>query len=391
MEGNDMRRTWLSFGLPERLALLALTAVAAIALGGFPGIGSGDSVATAAGGVTRTYYVAADEVLWDYAPSGLNKITGKPFGDVENVFMQNGPDRIGRIYRKAVYREYTDATFTKLKPRGPSEEHLGILGPVIRAEVGDTIKFVLKNNTRFPVSVHPHGVFYDKTSEGAPYADGTGGASKGDDAVAPGNTYTYVWSVPERAGPGPMDGSSALWMYHSHVDEPGDTNAGLIGPIVITKKGMARADGSPIDVDRELFTLFTVFDENTSTYLASNIKELAGKPQSVNPDDDGFIESNKMHSINGYSYGNLPGLTMRVGQRVRWYVIGQGTEVDLHTPHWHGNTVLINGMRTDVAELLPMSMKIADMVPDDPGTWLFHCHVNDHILAGMQATYTVTS
>jgi hephaestin len=188
-----------------------------------------------------------------------------------------------------------------------------------------------------------------------------------------------------------MDGSSALWMYHSHVDEPGDTNAGLIGPIVITKKGMARADGSPIDVDRELFTLFTVFDENTSTYLASNIKELAGKPQSVNPDDDGFIESNKMHSINGYSYGNLPGLTMRVGQRVRWYVIGQGTEVDLHTPHWHGNTVLINGMRTDVAELLPMSMKIADMVPDDPGTWLFHCHVNDHILAGMQATYTVTS
>ena len=386
-----MRRTWLSFGLPERLALLALTAVAAIALGGFPGIGSGDSVATAAGGVTRTYYVAADEVLWDYAPSGMNKITGKPFGDVENVFMQNGPDRIGRVYRKAVYREYTDATFTRLKPRAPSEEHLGILGPVIRAEVGDTIKFVFKNNTRFPVSVHPHGVFYDKTSEGAPYADGTGGASKGDDAVAPGNTYTYVWSVPERAGPGPMDGSSALWMYHSHVDEPGDTNAGLIGPIVITKKGMARADGSPIDVDRELFTLFTVFDENTSTYLASNIKELAGKPQSVNPDDDGFIESNKMHSINGYSYGNLPGLTMRVGQRVRWYLIGQGTEVDLHTPHWHGNTVLINGMRTDVAELLPMSMKIADMVPDDPGTWLFHCHVNDHILAGMQATYTVTS
>jgi FtsP/CotA-like multicopper oxidase with cupredoxin domain len=37
-----------------------------------------------------------------------------------------------------------------------------------------------------------------------------------------------------------------------------------------------------------------------------------------------------------------------------------------------------------------MSMKIADMVPDNPGTWLFHCHVNDHILAGMQATYTVT-
>jgi manganese oxidase len=385
-----MPSTSHSFGLPVRLALLALTIVAAIALWGFPGYGGDSGVATAAGGVSRIYYVAADEVLWDYAPSGTNKITGQPFGDVENVFMQNASNRIGRVYRKAVYREYTDATFTRLKPRGPSDEHLGVLGPVIRAEVGDTIKFVFKNNTRFPVSVHPHGVFYDKASEGAPYADGTSGASKNDDGVAPGSTYTYVWNVPERAGPGPMDGSSAIWMYHSHVDEPGDTNAGLIGPIVITKKGMAKADGSPVDVDRELFTLFTVFDENTSTYLASNIKEFAGKPSSVNPDDDGFIESNKMHSINGYSYGNLPGLTMRVGQRVRWYLIGQGTEVDLHTPHWHGNTVLINGMRTDVGELLPMSMKVADMVPDNPGTWLFHCHVNDHILAGMQATYTVT-
>jgi hephaestin len=29
------------------------------------------------------------------------------------------------------------------------------------------------------------------------------------------------------------------------------------------------------------------------------------------------------------------------------------------------------------------------MVPDDPGTWLYHCHVNDHILAGMQTRYAV--
>jgi FtsP/CotA-like multicopper oxidase with cupredoxin domain len=80
---------------------------------------------------------------------------------------------------------------------------------------------------------------------------------------------------------------------------------------------------------------------------------------------------------------------MHRGERVRWYLIAMGTEVDLHTPHWHGATVLLNGMRTDVAELLPMSMKIADMVPDVTGNWLFHCHVNDHIVAGMQAMYHV--
>jgi len=29
------------------------------------------------------------------------------------------------------------------------------------------------------------------------------------------------------------------------------------------------------------------------------------------------------------------------------------------------------------------------MKPDDAGTWLYHCHVNDHILAGMLALYKV--
>ena len=46
-------------------------------------------------------------------------------------------------------------------------------------------------------------------------------------------------------------------------------------------------------------------------------------------------------------------------------------------------------MRTDVVSLLPASMVVADMVPDNPGTWLFHCHVNDHIAAGMLTRYRV--
>ena len=100
-----------------------------------------------------------------------------------------------------------------------------------------------------------------------------------------------------------------------------------------------------------------------------------------------------MHSVNGYVFGNLPldAMTMKKGERVRWYLMGMGTEVDLHTPHWHGNTVTALGMRTDVVSLLPATMVTADMVPDDPGTWLFHCHVNDHISAGMLVRYRVTN
>jgi FtsP/CotA-like multicopper oxidase with cupredoxin domain len=348
-------------------------------------------LAQAAASHTRTYYIAVDEVQWDYAPLNTNQITGEPFDDTANVFVQNGPDRIGSTYIKALYREYTDSSFQTLKPVAPEWQHLGLMGPAIHAEVGDTIIVVFKNNGTFPFSVHPHGVFYQKDSEGAPYSDGTSGNKKNDDMVQPGNTHTYTWLVPERAGPGPMDPSSILWAYHSHSDEVADTNAGLIGPIIITRKGMAKADGSPKDVDREFVTLYSVFNENSSLYLNENIQTFAGDPASVNVDDEGFVESNLMHSINGYVFGNGPldAMTMKKGERVRWYVMGMGTEVDLHTPHWHGNTLVWSGMRMDMVELLPMSMKVLDMQPDDVGTWLFHCHVNDHLSAGMVTRFVV--
>lgn len=75
--------------------------------------------------------------------------------------------RIGPEYRKALYREYTDATFTSLKARPEAEQHLGLLGPVIRTVVGDTVKVVFRNNARFPYSVHAHGLRYTKVNEGA--------------------------------------------------------------------------------------------------------------------------------------------------------------------------------------------------------------------------------
>ena len=344
-----------------------------------------------AGGKVRAYYISADPVVWDYAPRGHDGITGEPFDEVAGIFVKSGPGRIGSRYLKCLYRGYSSGSFKQLERRPPSQKYLGLLGPVIRAEVGDTIRVVFRNTCPFGASVHPHGVFYRKSSEGAPYVDGTAGKAKADDAVPTGGRHTYVWKVPDRAGPGPDDGSSVMWMYHSHTDEVGDTYAGLMGPIEITKRGMARADGSPKDVDRELFVLFSVMNENQSSLIEKNLHRFARPPFPHSLDDAEFGESNLMHSINGYVFGNQPPMTMRKGKRVRWYVMSMGTEVDLHTPHWHGNTVTVNGMRMDVVSLLPATMIVADMVPDNPGIWLFHCHVNDHISAGMLTRYQVLS
>jgi manganese oxidase len=346
--------------------------------------GGGDRPA----GRTRTYFIGADEVAWDYAPLGTNAITGRPFDDVADTYVRTGPGRIGSRYVKCLYRAYTDASFTHLAPRPEQDAYQGLLGPVIHAEVGDQIVVKFRNACHIRTSVHPHGVFYTKANEGAPYADNSSGADKADDAVPRRGRHTYRWQVPDRAGPGPQDGSSVVWMYHSHVDEVHDTYAGLIGPIVVTARGQARPDGSPRGVDREVFELFSVIDENNSPYLHRNTETFA-KPPYPEPDDEEFEESNLMHAINGYVYGNQPMLSLRRGERVRWYVMDMGTEVDLHTPHWHGNTVLEEGRRVDVVNLLPASMTVADMVPDDPGTWLLHCHVNDHLTAGMQTRYEV--
>jgi FtsP/CotA-like multicopper oxidase with cupredoxin domain len=86
----------------------------------------------------------------------------------------------------------------------------------------------------------------------------------------------------------------------------------------------------------------------------------------------------------------VPPLSVKHGERVRWYLLGMGNEKDLHTAHWHGKTVMLQQRRTDVVELLPGSMATADMVADNPGTWLLHCHVADHLNGGMFTTYTIT-
>jgi len=354
------------------------------------------------GGMVRRYYIAADELDWDYVPGGP-KAMDMP-GSYAKAYSTPGKQAIGKVYRKALYREYTDATFAHLKPRAAQDAYLGLVGPVLHAEVGDTIEVVFRNNGTHPYSVHPHGVFYDKASEGSAYADGVAATQKPGDSVAPGATFTYRWSVPERAGPGPADPSSIVWVYHSHVEERRDVNSGLIGAIVVTRKGQARPDGTPKDVDREILGVFITFDENWSWFLKDNIDRHVTDPQKLNKLQNvgadpvtggadllgrGFAPSNFRWTINGYQFASGPVPQMHKGERVRWYVVALGEGLNFHTPHWHGNTVLVSGQRTDVLNVAPAQMITADMQPDDPGTWMFHCHVSEHMEGGMSALYEV--
>jgi hypothetical protein len=50
-----------------------------------------------------------------------------------------------------------------------------------------------------------------------------------------------------------------------------------------------------------------------------------------NVDEEEGQEAGLMHAMNGYIFGNLTGLEVNRDDRVRWHLIGMGTEVDLRT------------------------------------------------------------
>ncbi|NWX86835.1 HEPH protein, partial [Nothoprocta pentlandii] len=342
-----------------------------------------------AGGVTRVYYLGIQEVAWNYAPLGRNVLANESieYNLKASVFLQPGADRVGSTYRKSVYKQYTDSTYTAEIPK---PAWLGFLGPIIRAEVGDTIKVHLKNFASRPYTIHPHGVFYEKDSEGSLYPDMSPQDQKKDDAVFPGGNYTYTWTVPEDHSPTADDPNCLTWIYHSHIDAPKDIASGLIGPLLTCKKGILTGNSQRRqDVDIDFFLMFSVVDENLSWYLDANIASFCTDPGSVDKEDEEFQESNKMHAINGYVFGNLPEMAMCAGDYVAWHLFGMGNEIDVHTAYFHGETLVIRGHRTDVASLFPATFVTADMIPSNPGRWLLSCQVNDHIQAGMAVLYEV--
>uniref|UniRef100_A0AAX7TJE2 ferroxidase n=1 Tax=Astatotilapia calliptera TaxID=8154 RepID=A0AAX7TJE2_ASTCA len=353
-------------------------------------------------GRERVYYVGIIEDFWDYAPSGKNLLNGKDIEDDEHasIFLQGGPHRIGSIYKKAVFKEYTDASYSRLSPR---PDWLGFLGPILRAEVDETIVVHLKNFATRNYSMHPHGVFYEKDTEGALYPDGTSSKLKKDDCVPPGGSYTYRWEVKPEFGPTDDDANCLTWVYHSHIDAPRDISSGLIGALLTCKKGALKetnelnaaegdsaAKSARSDVDQDVFLMFSVVDENMSWYLKNNIQRCFD-PETVDPEDPDFKESNLMHAINGYMFGNLPGIELCQHRAVAWHLFGMGNEVDIHSAFFHGNTLLDRGHRTDVLSLFPATFATAEMVPKANGKWLLACQVNDHLQAGMQVFYEVRS
>nr|XP_025749784.1 hephaestin-like protein 1 [Callorhinus ursinus] len=342
-------------------------------------------------GQQRRYFIAAEKVLWDYAPQGYNKFSGLPLnasGSDSELYFTQGDNRIGGKYWKAQYMEYVDATFTRRKRLSEAEAHLGILGPVIRAEVGDTLLVTFANKADKVYSILPHGVIYDKASDAAPNIDGF---LKPGAHVKPGETFTYKWTVPESVSPMAGDPPCLTYLYFSAVEPIQDTSAGLVGPLLVCKKGALNANGTQKGIDKEFYLLFTVFDENLSRYFDENIRRFTWHPFSIDKEDKDFVKSNRMHAINGFMYGNQPGLSMCKKDRVSWHMIGMGTDTDMHGVYFQGNTIHLRGTHRDTLALFPHTSTTVFMQPDHAGIFRLFCSTLHHFVRGMNQIYEVNS
>jgi FtsP/CotA-like multicopper oxidase with cupredoxin domain len=111
---------------------------------------------------------------------------------------------------------------------------------------GEPVAITIVNTTTEATSVHWHGIELDSYSDGVAGFSGSG--TKLSPLIAPGDSFVARFSPP-RAG---------TFMYHSHVDEPRQHRAGLVGPLIVREPAadsaldvallfkIARAHPSPI-------------------------------------------------------------------------------------------------------------------------------------------------
>jgi FtsP/CotA-like multicopper oxidase with cupredoxin domain len=272
-------------------------------------------------------WVAAVPVNWNVVPNEHNAIEHEEFTPTETTF------------RTVVYRQFTK-DFAKMIPNAPGNE--GIQGPLIRARVGDTVLVHFRNlDTAFnrPHSMHFHGVEYRMGSDGA-YIPGFSGPGAN---VKPGQDFTYrLVAGPDSAG---------VWPYHDHSPSMMDSiEGGLYGTLSI----LGPNEKAPTHE-------FVV-------YLESHL---------------GFM------TINGRAFvGNTPVFRGKVGDTVQWDVLALGD--DTHTFHVHGHRWRTpDGAVRDTQVVGPAESYKIRWTEDVPGTWLYHCHVESHMMNGMIGIYRV--
>jgi ZIP family zinc transporter len=267
---------------------------------------------------------------------GESRVQQRPDGGYQAIPLIHGRERIFHIVERA-------APWT-LKPGMTvmANTYNGVVpGPALVVHQGDAVVLDYTNGDATPDTIHLHGIHDIPVS-----MDGVAGISQ--PLVPTGGHYVYRF-VADTPG---------TFIYHSH-DQEAMLNSGLYGAVIVLP-------AHPLPVERN---------------LGGDFLEIVSSWQIQSAAENEF-------TINGKEYPSTQTLDVKRGERFRIRWINVSGE-NFHTMHTHGHYQQIVARDAqpvavpDVQDtvLLGPGQRVDVVVKADaqPGTWLLHCHVLDHV------------
>jgi len=234
-------------------------------------------------------------------------------------------------------------------------------GPEIRVREGDRVRVHVTNRLPVPTTIHWHGVELANAMDGVP------GLTQ--PPIPPGGEFTYEFTATP----------AGTRLYHSHQDSEVQVPLGLYGALIIEPR-----DGGPrYDREATLFLSELALDFTPAVALGQ-----APYPAEVR----GGALPFDLFLINGRAGTAVPPLTITPGERPLLRLINIGFLP--HAMHLHGHTLRIvatdgnpvppaGQWLKDTILLGPGERVDAEVVGNNPGAWMFHCHMFNHSANGM--------
>jgi FtsP/CotA-like multicopper oxidase with cupredoxin domain len=241
-------------------------------------------------------------------------------------------------------------------------------GPEIRVREGDTVRITLRNRLPAATTIHWHGI------DNTPAMDGPAGLNQA--AVESGQDFVYEW-IADPAG---------SRMYHSHTDVHNQVSLGLYGPLIVEP----RKPDKDRTYDREYTIMLNEWDlELTPDVVLGN----APKGERDSELRGGELGAD-LFLMNGHAHDAIPPITLAEGDRVLIRLMNLGNIP--HPIHTHGHSFKIvatdgnpvpKGMELvkDTILIGPGERYDLELYGDNPGVWMFHCHIENHADNGMMS------
>lgn len=306
-----------------------------------------------------------------YSPlTDENKTATTPIANLKNLPLRTTSDRIERLpfVVKDGWKEFS-LTVDEVMWEYMEGKYMQVWayngqipGPEIRVTEGDKVRVIVKNNLKVQTSIHWHGTHIDNKADGIP------GLSS--DPIKPGETYAYEFTATP----------AGTRFYHthgsSHMDVATQLDMGLSGPLIIEQK-------NPKKYDREYVYMLDEWDIAPD---GSNRALLMPNNHSTHSDPNIF-------TINGRSFPDTDTLWVKKGEKILIRLINSGTNA-IHPMHTHGHSYKVVAMdgfsvpegteqERDNLVLNPGERYDIELIANNPGRWLFHCHQVHHASAGM--------